>query len=595
MAPKPAARSKSPAMRKDTGKEAAPADADGDATAPKKPAVKKAPKEDAPADEDGDATAPKKPAVKKAPKEDAPADGAPAAPAPAKKAPAKPLGKKMRDGYWQGNLKLFKPQGKGIYIYNNGDKYDGTMVEGRRHTDAKGNNRKAKFWWANGAKYVGQYVKHRQHGEGKLWFPDGTTLNTNWKNDLSAVTDFMFKNGDVYTGGISTCTMHGAGCLRLKNGDIYTGEFSNNMFHGQGEYKSRSGDVYKGNYAKGKPGPLGSRGESGPGAGSMTFASGDVYYGEFDSGIAHGRGQLRYADGDIVDTEFVHGRWQGTHTYGNGDQHTGGFYLNEPEGGGRILFRSGDVFEGEFEDGRFHFAIDTGDVQESGTFKSGALDGNGRRAVGREVYQGEFREGFYHGVGVLEVEATGLRYEGEFRSGKFCGAGSLVYGAWPEGARELKVTDYLVSAMVKGAGFQPEDAVYEGTFLDGCRHGNGVLQCRDETYEGEFVFDFYHGKGTWTCHLDTPSLLPLYWVSFDTCADLRQGDVDLPFRHNLGWRVIKLPRRVGQGQTRRRWCLHLRTQLYIRGRVAGGGASRRGHGAHGATGSIGQVRGAIPL
>jgi hypothetical protein len=259
------------------------------------------------------------------------------------------------------------------------------------------------------------------------------------------------------------------------------------------------------------------------------------------------------------------------------------------------LFRSGDVFEGDFEDGRFHFAIDTGDVQESGTFKSGALDGNGRRAVGREVYQGEFREGFYHGVGVLEVEATGLRYEGEFRSGKFCGAGSLVYGAWPEGARELKVTDYLVSAMVKGAGFQPEDAVYEGTFLDGCRHGNGVLQCRDETYEGEFVFDFYHGKGTWTCHLDTPSLLPLYWVSFDTCADLRQGDVDLPFGHNLGWRVIKLPRRVGQGQTRRRWCLHLRTQLYIRGRVAGGGASRRGHGAHGATGSIGQVRGAIPL
>lgn len=120
MAPKPAARSKSPVARKDTGKEDAPADANGDAKPPKKPAAKKAPKKDSPT------------------------DGANAAPgpAPAKEAQEKPLGKKMRDGYWQGNLKLFKPNGKGIYIYNNGDKYEGTMVEGRRQTDAKGNNRK---------------------------------------------------------------------------------------------------------------------------------------------------------------------------------------------------------------------------------------------------------------------------------------------------------------------------------------------------------------------------------------------------------------------------------------------------------------------
>ena len=33
------------------------------------------------------------------------------------KVPPKPQGKKMKDGYWQGNLKLFKPQGKGVYEY----------------------------------------------------------------------------------------------------------------------------------------------------------------------------------------------------------------------------------------------------------------------------------------------------------------------------------------------------------------------------------------------------------------------------------------------------------------------------------------------
>ena len=481
MAPKPAERSKSPAARKDAAKQDAP-----------KPAARS-----------------KSPAARKgAAKQDAQgADGAKApapAPAPAKKAPAKPkpLGKKMRDGYWQGNLKMFKPVGKGIYEYNNGDKYDGTMVEGKRQTDAKGNNRKAKYWWANGARYHGQYAAHRQHGEGKLWFPDGTVLNTTWKKDMASVTDFEFKNGDVYTGELCTWKMDGAGCLRLHTGDIYTGKFGNNLFNGQGEYLSRTGDVYSGNFANGRPGPLGSRGESGPGEGFMTFPSGDVYFGEFDSGVPHGKGQMRYADGDVVDAEFVHGRWQGTHTYGNGDQHSGGFLLNAPEGSGRIVFRAGGVFEGEFDDGRFHFELDTGEVRESGTFKAGALDGKGRRAFGNEVYEGDFKEGFYHGAGVLEVEATGLRYEGEFRSGKFSGEGCLDYGALPQGARELLVHDYQVSAMIKGAGFQPEDARYEGTFLDGCRHGAGLFQCGDETFEGEFEFDFYHGKGTWTCHLD---------------------------------------------------------------------------------------------
>jgi hypothetical protein len=47
--------------------------------------------------------------------------------------------------------------------------------------------------------------------------------------------------------------------------------------------------------------------------------------------------------------------------------------------------------------------------------------------------------------------------------------------------------------MLKGAGFQPEDAVYEGLFLDGVRHGHGVFQCGAETYEGEFEFDRCHG------------------------------------------------------------------------------------------------------
>ena len=100
------------------------------------------------------------------------------------------------------------------------------------------------------------------------------------------------------------------------------------------------------------------------------------------------------------------------------------------------------------------------------------------------------------------TQGTGLHYEGEFRSGKFAGQGILEYGTLPAGAAELTVLDYQVSAMLKGAGFQPEGSYYEGGFLDGMRHGPGIFECEQETYEGEFEGDRYHGKGTWTCHDD---------------------------------------------------------------------------------------------
>jgi hypothetical protein len=325
---------------------------------------------------------------------------------------AKPLGKKMRDGYWTGNLKMFKPHGKGVYEYFNGDKYEGTFSEGKRQTDSKGDNRKAKFTWANGAKYVGQFFAGRCHGEGRLWFPDGTKFfSQNWNKDVVKLESFEFDNGDVYSGEISTWklqTLHDTGCLKVKNGDVYTGHFSNNLFNGVGEYQCRSGDFYKGTFVDGSPGPMGSRGENGPGEGHSTFPNGDVYYGEFDSGVPHGKGQLRFADGDVVEAEFDRGRWTGTHIYGNGDKHTGNFHLNEPEGGGHIEFRTGGVFDGKFEDGRFNFEVNTGEVHERGQFRDGMLDGQGQRAFGREVYEGEFKFGYYHGAGKLSIEGWWL-------------------------------------------------------------------------------------------------------------------------------------------------------------------------------------------
>ena len=170
----------------------------------------------------------------------------------------------------------------------------------------------------------------------------------------------------------------------------------------------RSGDYYKGTFLNGSPGPLGQRGEVGPGDGYMTFANGDVYYGEFEAGVPHGSGQMRFGDGDVVEVEMTQGRWSGTRMNGNGDEHRGSFLLNEPEGSGRIIFAKGGVFDGSFEEGRFEFEVDSGEVSERGQFRDGFLDGRGRRAFGREVYEGEFKCSLYHGAGVLRMEVIGV-------------------------------------------------------------------------------------------------------------------------------------------------------------------------------------------
>ena len=268
-----------------------------------------------------------------------------------------------------------------------------------------------------------------------------------------------------------------------------------------------------GNFENGWCGPRGERGELGAGEGRVTFAAGDVYIGKFDSGLPHGEGQMRFIDGESVTSVFDKGYWEGTRQYSNGDIYTGRFYLNEPSGHGVLKFRGGASYEGQFMDGQFTFEKVGGGVIERGTFARGKLTGKGYRLIGQEQYQGDFKEGFYHGEGVLEMLDTGMKYEGQFMSGRFHGEGRLNYGSVPEpppGRR--KITVYPCSAM-RNCGLQPDGAVYEGRWLDGQRNGRGYFECEQEMYEGEFLDDLCDGRGEWVCLVDTTP-----WGDQSRCA-----------------------------------------------------------------------------
>jgi hypothetical protein len=260
--------------------------------------------------------------------------------------------------------------------------------------------------------------------------------------------------------------------LSFQDGDRYQGEFKANLFHGEGVYYCRSGDRYAGTFDQGTRSDfskamfdnLGKRGEKGPGEGVLTYPEGDVYIGQFEDGVPHGEGTMRFVDGEVVKITMNRHAWFGTCVYGNGDEYTGQFSGNMPHGEGVLVFKGGSRYQGNFDQGYFVHGRDRPPVKEHGTYKRGKLQGFGTRQVHDQKYEGEFKQGLYHGKGLLQVTTTGFRYEGEFKSGRFNGYGRMEYGMHPD-VCDKSIQAYGVTAMLPTCRLQPEGATYEGTVL----------------------------------------------------------------------------------------------------------------------------------
>ena len=56
--------------------------------------------------------------------------------------------------------------GQGIKIFQNGNYYEGTFVEGQMHG-------KGRFKWINGDEYIGEYKNNNKNGKGRFIKKDG--------------------------------------------------------------------------------------------------------------------------------------------------------------------------------------------------------------------------------------------------------------------------------------------------------------------------------------------------------------------------------------------------------------------------------------
>ena len=207
---------------------------------------------------------------------------------------------------------------------------------------------------------------------------------------------------------------------------------------------------------------------------------------------------------------------EGVMTWTNGVRAEGTFVNDELNGTGVLRFPSGTVHEGQFENSRLvvgtitqangqRQSVDqrTAPAVAATTATPGAAAAAtapaGRNGHGVETYpsgaryEGDFRNGKYHGVGTY-TWPNGQTYAGEWVNHLYHGKGVMKApngasydGEWLSGKRNGK-----------GVSIGPSGGKYEGQFLDDKASGMGVTTWAGGRYEGEYLNGEYEGKGKLT-------------------------------------------------------------------------------------------------
>ncbi len=191
---------------------------------------------------------------------------------------------------YKGEFKNGKMNGKGKYIWPNGnylegifvDDYleglgysyyasDSTLYKGMFHKDKLQDGHVEVF--RNGdTVYVGDMVNSKYNGKGKIFLPNGDIYQGDWKNDkMDGNGTYFYKNGNYYTGGFRDNLFHGKGkCL---NGSVlYDGDWVNDVIDGDGIYIYQNGDKYEGGCYKWMK----------HGRGTLTYKSGGKMIGQWE-------------------------------------------------------------------------------------------------------------------------------------------------------------------------------------------------------------------------------------------------------------------------------------------------------------------------
>lgn len=129
---------------------------------------------------------------------------------------------------------------------------------------------------------------HCKNGKGTWIFANGDTYSGEFlEGNLEGEGTYTFLNGDKYTGDFENSNLNGEGTYTYFSGDKYIGEYDSGLKNGEGTYSYANGDKYSGEFKNGKPN----------GVGTFTFTDGEKYFGEWKEGKRHGKGTYTFSKG----------------------------------------------------------------------------------------------------------------------------------------------------------------------------------------------------------------------------------------------------------------------------------------------------------
>lgn len=129
-------------------------------------------------------------------------------------------------------------------------KTDSFTISSQGKIDASGaTTGMSKIEWQNGDRYDGGLVAGKKHGQGTFVWGDGKRYEGEWSNDaINGRGKLVYTNGDKYEGEFLNGEPHGHGVYTLSNGDVYTGAWAQGNKHGKGRLTWVGGDYWDGEF-----------------------------------------------------------------------------------------------------------------------------------------------------------------------------------------------------------------------------------------------------------------------------------------------------------------------------------------------------------
>ena len=164
----------------------------------------------------------------------------------------------------------------GIYTYANGRQYHGKYVKGKRE-DTNGILLSSQ----GDIEYQGSWKNGAKHGEGmEIMNAAGENYKGLFKDDLrEGLGIYRMADNSYYKGIWHQNTLSGKAVYKTSDGKVYKGVFKNYQIT-QGTLKWADGRTYEGEF----------RGLKQNGTGCQEWPNGDRYEGEWKDGQMHGKG-----------------------------------------------------------------------------------------------------------------------------------------------------------------------------------------------------------------------------------------------------------------------------------------------------------------